>query len=91
MGLRYKKGRGFPESRVTYSLPEGIRVQVLSGPIGEYEGKPYSLAVRIYRVFERNRSLAEELVSRIDRMPFWDDLGDIVRTDIVDDPGYWEH
>lgn len=91
MGLEYSKGIGRPERRLTYKLPEGIKVQILNSDLGEvYKGEPYNLSVRIYRVFERNETLARELVRKVDCMPFLDSLKDRVRTDITDDPGFWE-
>ncbi len=64
---------------------------ILNTDLGEvYKGEPYNLSVRIYRVFEKNEILAREIVRRVDSMPFLDSLAERVRTDITDDPGFWE-
>jgi hypothetical protein len=91
MGLKYSKGIGRPERRLTYLLPEGIKVQIFHSDFGDfYKGEPYNLTVRIYRVFEKNKTLAREIVRRVDSMAFLDSLTKSVRTDITDDPGFWE-
>ncbi len=91
LGLAYIKGVGRPEARVTYKLPQGINVQILSsGEGGEHVGQTLSIGVRIYGVFEDNRSTAQDLECAVDGMPLWSEIKDILRADIMDDPGYWE-